>query len=216
MSTAELLSTRRRESLAVVRRSPLRRRRGSGRAGWRRRRPAADAEGLRRAAGRLRARRARFPDRVQATLAAAGAALGEHEVRRKVMPTPEADSFVEMFDRDRPQVQARPRSAHPAHVVTVRLTAAEPACGTARSGSPRDRTARDTFDASFTELSPGTCGEFVDSSVRGRPQRKATPSDPPDRVIPARAPSFAPARITNHERGFGRSRQLRADSRLTA
>jgi tRNA(fMet)-specific endonuclease VapC len=124
----------------------------------------------------------------------------------------DTDICIYLINRDRPQVLAQLRRFHPTSIAISSLTLAELAWGVAKSGSPRNRAALESFIASFTVLAFDASAAFDYGDLRARLQRAGTPIGPMDMLIAAHALSLDMTLVTNNEREFRRVPDLRIEN----
>lgn len=124
----------------------------------------------------------------------------------------DTDTCIYLINRDRPQVLARLRRFHPTSIAISSLTLAELAWGVAKSGSPRNRAALESFIASFTVLPFDANAAFAYGDLRARLQRAGTPIGPMDMLIAAHALALDLTLVTNNEREFRRVPELRIEN----
>lgn len=124
----------------------------------------------------------------------------------------DTDTCIYLINRDRPQVLARLQRFHPMNIAVSSLTVAELAWGVAKSGSPRNRAALESFTASFTVMPFDGNAAFVYGDLRARLQRAGTPIGPIDMLIAAHALSLDMTLVTNNEREFRRVPDLRVEN----
>jgi tRNA(fMet)-specific endonuclease VapC len=124
----------------------------------------------------------------------------------------DTDTCIDLINSDRPQVLARLQRFHPMNIAVSSLTVAELAWGVAKSGSPRNRTALESFIASFTVMPFDGNAAFVYGDLRARLQRAGKPIGPIDMLIAAHALSLDMTLVTNNEREFRRVPDLRIEN----
>ena len=124
----------------------------------------------------------------------------------------DTDTCIYLINRDRPQVLARLQRCHPMNIALSSLTLAELAWGVAKSGSPRNRAALESFIASFTVMPFDASAAFVYGDLRARLQRAGTPIGPIDMLIASHALSLDMTLVTNNEREFRRVPDLRIEN----
>ena len=124
----------------------------------------------------------------------------------------DTDTCIYLINRDRPQVLSRLQRFHSMNIALSSLTVAELAWGVAKSGSPRNRAALESFIASFTVMPFDASDAFVYGDLRARLQRAGTPIGPIDMLIAAHALSLDMTLVTNNEREFRRVPNLRIEN----
>ena len=124
----------------------------------------------------------------------------------------DTDICIYLINRNPPQVLERLQRIHPKDIALSSLTVAELAWGVAKSGSRRNRTALESFIASFTVLPFDASASFGYGDVRARLHRAGTPIGPIDMLIAAHALSLDFTLVTNNEREFKRVPGLRIEN----
>jgi tRNA(fMet)-specific endonuclease VapC len=127
----------------------------------------------------------------------------------------DTDTCIYLINRDRPRVLAQLQRFHPMNIAVSSLTVAELAWGVAKSGSPRNRSALESFIASLTVMPFDASAAFVYGDLRARLQRAGTPIGPIDMLIAAHALSLDMTLVTNNVREFKRVPALRIENWTT-